>query len=265
MPQMLAGDLAQVPLVDVLSLLVSGGQTGLLRVADGARTGEIFVEDGNLVHAVTEGQIAEGAVYALMAWQRGEFSFAPAVSAPESSITMPTDRLLIEGSRHATEWREIKRVIPGVEAVFRLSASGSDGVVSLEPEEWQVLAKVDGERDVSEIAVALSWDELLVSKVLVKLVTDGLLEIAAGRQTGPTPLVNGGFFARLEEQFVGMVGPLGPTIIDDEIARMGETREEFPRARAAELVERISVDIEDERKRALFQQTILGLLRGLEA
>jgi hypothetical protein len=265
MPEMLAGNLAQVPLVDVLRLLASGAQTGLLRVVDGANRGEIFVEDGSLIHAVTGGQMGEGAVYALMAWQRGEFSFAPEVPAPESSITMPTDRLLVEGTRHAREWREIKRVIPSTDVVFRLSASGSDGAISLEPEEWQVLAKVDGERDVSEIAETLTWDELLVSKVLLKLVTAGLLEFAVGRQTGPTPLVNGGFFARLEEQFVGVVGPLGPVIIDDEIAAMGETREEFPRARAAELVERISADVEEEGKRARFQQTVLGLLRNLQA
>jgi hypothetical protein len=264
MPEMLVGNLAQVSLVDVLKLLASGRQTGLLRVADGARRGEIFVEEGNLVHAVTEGQMGEGAVYALMAWQRGSFDFTPQVLASESSVTMPTERLLDEGSKHAREWRAIKSVIPGSDAVFRLSASGASGAVSLEPEEWQVLAKVDGERDVSDIAGALSWDELLVSKVLVRLATSGLLELTAGHQAGPTPVVNGGFFEQLDEQFVDVVGPLGPVIIDDEIATMGETREQFPRARAAELVERISADIEDERKRALFQQAILGLLRNFQ-
>jgi hypothetical protein len=265
MPEMLGGNLAQVPLVDVLKLLTSSGQTGLLRVADAATTGEIFVQEGNLVHAVSEGQMGERAVYALMAWQRGSFSFAPGVTAPESSITMPTDRLLDEGSRHAREWREIKRVIPSGDVVFRLSASGSSGAVSLEPEEWQVLAKVDGERDVWEIAETLALDELLVSQVLVGLATKGLLELTAGRQVGPTPLVNGEFFTQLEEQFVSVVGPLGPVIIDDEIAAMGETRGRFPRARAAELVERISVDVEDEGKRARFQQAILELLRSLQA
>jgi hypothetical protein len=263
MPEMLGGNLAQVSLVDVLKLLASGRQTGLLRLTDGASTGEIFIEDGNLVHAVTEGQIGEGAVYVLMAWQRGNFNFTPDMPAPEGSITMATGQLLEEGNEHAREWREIKRVIPSADAAFRLSASGSDGAVSLEPEEWQVLAKVDGERDVSEIAEALTWDELLVSKVLLRLVTSGLVEPTVERQTGPTPLVNGGFFARLDEEFVDVVGPLGPTIIDDEIATMGETREYFPRAKAAALVERISADIDDEGKRAYFQQTILELLRSL--
>lgn len=263
MPEMLVGNLAQVSLVDVLKLLASGRQTGVLRLTDAASMGEIFVEDGNVVHAVTEGQMGEGAVYALMAWQRGNFSFAAEVPAPESSITMPTDRVLEEGSLHASEWREIKSVIPSADAVFRLSASGSDGAVSLEPEEWQVLAKVDGERDVSEISEALTWDALLVSKVLLKLVRSGLLELAAGSEAGPTPLVNGGFFARLDEEFVNVVGPLGPMIIDDEIAAMGETREHFPRAKAAALVERISADLEDQDKRTHFQQTILELLRRL--
>jgi hypothetical protein len=244
-------------------LLSAGGQTGLLHLSDGANTGDLYMQDGQLMHAVTGGQMGEGAVYALMAWQRGSFRFAPGEAAPEHSITMPTGQLLEEGSRHAKEWREIKRVIPNSEMVFTLSASGSAGAVSLEPEEWQVLAKVNGERTVSDIAEALGWDELLVSRLLVRLVTGGLLEAVEQMRVGPTPVVNGGFFARLDEEFVDMVGPLGPVIIDDEIATMGETREYFPRDKAAELVERISVDIEDEDKRAHFQRTILALLRSL--
>jgi hypothetical protein len=263
MPEMLGGDLAQVALADVLQLLAAGGQTGLLHLSDGANVGDLYLQDGQLVHAVAGGQMGEGAAYALMAWQRGSFRFTPGEAAPEHSITMPTGQLLEEGSRHAQEWREIKRVIPNAEMVFKLSASGSAGAVSLEPEEWQVLAKVNGERDVSDIAMALGWDELLVSRLLLRLVTGGLLEAAEETRPGPTPVVNGGFFARLDEEFVDMVGPLGPVIIDDEIATMGETRDYFPRDRAAELVERISADIEDEGRRARFQKTVLELLRSL--
>jgi hypothetical protein len=263
MPEMLGGDLAQVPLADILRMLVAGRQTGLLHLSDGVSTGELYMQEGELVHAVTGGQAGEGAVYALMAWQRGTFRFSVGTAAPENSIAMPTGELLEKGSGHAAEWREIKRTIPSADMVFRLSGSGSASVVSLEPEEWQVLAKVNGERDVSDIVEALRWDELTVSRVLLGLVTGGLLEVADQVRAGPTALVNGGFFSRLEEEYVEVVGPLGPMLIDDEIATMGQTREYFPRAKAAELVERISADIDDEEKRARFQQTILTLLRSL--
>jgi hypothetical protein len=262
MPEMLGGDLARVSLPDVLELLVAGGQTGRLDLSDGVNTGEIYLQDGSLVHAVSGSQMAEEAVYSLMAWQRGDFKFVVDAAAPEMSILMPADELLEKGTKQATEWASIRQAIPGPDTVLGLSPSGSPGGVSLDPEEWQVLAQVDGVRDVSEIADALALDEFTASKVLARLVSTGLLEPKAtpGMAAGPT--LNGDFFTRLDEEFVDVVGPLGPVIIDDEVADMGETRESFPRDKVAELVERISADIEGQGKRARFQEIMLDLLRG---
>jgi hypothetical protein len=198
-----------------------------------------------------------------MAWQEGRFSFVPNQSAPEASISTPSDQLLEEGSRMAAKWAEIMRVMPGMDAVFRLSPAGSASAISLEPQEWQVLAQVDGVRDVAEIAESLGRDEFDVATVLVRLVTGGLLECKQARERDLKATVNSVFLSRLDGEFLEMVGPLGPTIIDDEMANMGHTRESFPVARVAELIERVSADIEDEVKRTRFQRTMLDLLRSL--
>ena len=207
--------------------------------------------------------MGEAAVFSLMAWQEGSFRFVPNQSAPEVSISTYTEQLLEKGSEMAAEWAEIRRVLPGMDAVFRLSASGSSDAVSLERDEWQVLTQVDGMRDVSGIADALGWDEFDVAKALVRLVTGGLLECEVEIGSDLTPTLNGVFFERLDAEFLNIVGPVGPTIVEDEIANMRETRESFPLARAAELIERISVDIADESKRTSFQRNMLNLLRSL--
>lgn len=77
-----------------------------------------------------------------------------------------------------------------------------------------------------------------------------------------TDRINRDFFARLNREFTGVMGPLGPVIIEDEIAALGETPESFPRDKLAELVERVSTRIEGEDKRARFQQIMLDILRG---
>ena len=59
-----------------------------------------------------------------------------------------------------------------------------------------------------------------------------------------------------------MMGPLGPMIIDDEIRLLGEDRAAFPQDKAAELVERISLEIADGVKRAQFQKQMVAILRG---
>jgi hypothetical protein len=263
MPEMLGGDLARVPLADVLRLLMSGRQTGRLDLSDGVSSGAVYVESGNVTHAVSGPLIGESAVFSLMAWQEGNFSFFPNQSAPEASISTPSDQLLEEGSRVAARWAEIMRVLPGLDAVLRLSPAGSADAVSLEPLEWQVLAQVDGVRDVAEIAEALGRAEFDVATVLVRLVKSGLLECRQGIERDLKATINSVFLSRLDAEFLDMVGPLGPTIIDDEMANMGETRESFPIARVAELIERISADIGDEIRRTRFQRAMLDLLRSM--
>jgi len=263
MPEMLRGDISQVPLPDVLRLLVGSRQTGRLDLLDGASAGAIYLESGTLIHAVNGAQMGEAAVFSLMAWQEGGFSFVPDQAAPEESISTSTDHLLEEGSRKAREWAEVMRALPGLDAVFRLSPSGSPSGVSLEPNEWQVLAQVDGARDVSDIADALGWDDFDVASVLARLVTGGLLDCEQGRESDLAPTLDSVFLKRLDAEFLDIVGPLGPAIIDDEIATMRETKESFPLARTAELIERISADIADDEKRIGFQRIMLNVLRSL--
>jgi hypothetical protein len=263
MPEVLRGNLTQLPLLDILKLLSLGGQTGRLDLLDGANSGEIYLRDGNLVHAETSTQMGEAALYMLMGWLQGDFRFVPDVAASEDSVTTATEQLLLEGARQVEEWEDIKKVIPSTKVIFKLSPTGSASVVSLQPDEWQVLAQVNGARSVAEIAEALDRNEFTVAKVLYGLTTAGLLEMGEKPKAPPKPTVNGGFFARLDEEFVDVLGPLGPVIIDDEITAMHETRESFPREKVAELVERVSAEIEDEDKQVRFQQIMLDMLRNL--
>jgi len=263
MPEVLRGSLAQLPLLEILKLLSSEGQTGRLDLSDGASNGEIYLHDGNLIHAVTGAHMGETAVYTLMGWLQGDFSFVRDVAAPESSVATATEQLMLEGARRVEEWGDIKKVIPSTDVVFKLSPTSSSGAVSLEPNEWQVLALVSGARSVAEIAHDLGQDEFTVAKMLYGLASAGLLEEGEKPEAPPRATINGGFFARLNGEFTDVMGPLGPVIVDDEIAALGETRDSFPREKVAELVERVSAEIEDEDKRARFQQVMLDMLRSL--
>ena len=71
-----------------------------------------------------------------------------------------------------------------------------------------------------------------------------------------------GFFDQLTALFTEVMGPIGPVIIDDEVKLLGEAKNAFPRDKAAELVERISLEITDSAKRAQFQKEMVSVLRG---
>jgi len=154
--KVLTGNLAQLSLVDILKLLSSGRQTGRLDLTAGPNSGEIYLQDGIIVHAVSGVQVGEDAIYTLMGWLEGDFNFVAGAAPSEQSVTIPTEQLMLEGVRRAEEWGDIKSMIPSTGVIFRLSPSGSAGAVSLQPEEWQVLAQVNGARDVAEIADELA-------------------------------------------------------------------------------------------------------------
>jgi hypothetical protein len=214
------------------------------------------------VHAVTGTQIGEAGVYTLLGWLEGDFSFTPDVEPPEESIQLTTEQMLLEAARTAEQWEDIKEIITSTDAVFNISPSGSTDTVSLKPIEWQVLAQIDGERSINEIAEILDLHEFDVAKIVYSLTTAGLLHEVSGVSVSTGELVSDNFFTQLTEIFTEIMGPIGPVIIEDEIKLLGEVREAFPKDKTAELVERISLEISDGEKRADFQKKMVMILRG---
>jgi hypothetical protein len=262
MAEVLRGSLTQLPLLDILKMLSSGNRTGRLDIRQGSKTGEIYLQDGNLIHAVTGPQIGEKGLFTLLGWLEGDFSFSPNIDAPEHSISLSTEQMLLEGARQAEQWEDIKEVISSTDAVFSISPSGSTDTVSLKPIEWQVLAQVNGARSVVEISEILSLHEFEVARIIFSLTIAGLLHEVTEAAFKNREIVDDEFFTQLTSIFTEVMGPIGPVIIDDEIRLLGEDRAAFPQEKASELVERISLEITNGEKRAQFQKQMVAVLRG---
>jgi len=255
------GNLKQISLLDILRMLTSGRRTGRLEIQHAGKNGEVFIDQGIIVHAASGTQLGERVVYTLMGWLEGEFLFTPDVASPEKSIGTTTEQLLLEAARQAEQWEDIKDVLSSTDAVFNISPSGSTTTVSLKPIEWQVLAQVNGQRSVAEIGELLDLHEFDVAKIVYSLTTAGLLHEVVGGVQQFREILEDPFFENLSAMYTEIMGPIGPIIIEDEIRLMGEDRNAFPQEKAAELVERISLEIADNKKRAEFQKRMVAHLR----
>ncbi len=262
MVEVFRGNLAQLSLLDILKMLSTGKRSGRLDIQLGAKTGEIYLQYGTLVHAVSGTHLGEKVIYTLMGWLEGDFSFTPDVEVPEQSINVPTEQILLEAARQADQWGDIKEVLSSTDAVFSISASGSTNTVSLKPIEWQVLAQINGERSVIEIAELLELHEFEVAKIIYSLTIAGLLHEETDSKNAFREIVDESFFEQLMVIFTEVIGPIGPIIVEDEIKLLGEDQEAFPQNKAAELVERVSLEISDSAKRAQFQKQMVAVLRG---
>jgi hypothetical protein len=262
MAEVLRGNLAQLSLLDILRMLSAGNRSGRLDIRQGSKVGEIYLDRGSIVHAVTGTQIGDKGVYTLMGWLEGDFSFSPDIPAPERSIAVTTEQLMLEAARQAEQWADFKDVLSSTDAVFNISPSGSTNTVSLKPIEWQVLAQVNGERSVVEIGEILELHEFEVARIIYSLTTAGLLNEVSDAKAGFREIVDEAFFVQLSGLFTEVMGPIGPIIIEDEIKLLGEERGAFPQDKAAELVERVSLEISDGAKRAQFQKAMVSVLKG---
>jgi tetratricopeptide (TPR) repeat protein len=106
------------------------------------------------------------------------------------TVRIPVEKLLMEGARRIDEWSRIETHLPHLGVVPSLAppSGGADGMSHLHllPEEWLVLAQVDGQRDVRAVARSLARPEFEIAKTLFGLVTTGVISLA-----DPAPTATG--------------------------------------------------------------------------
>jgi tetratricopeptide (TPR) repeat protein len=147
--------------------------------------GEIFVEIGAITNKELDRQVrfqSEEVIFEMMGWQEGYFSFEEGYEqeAPADAKTqIRTEALLMEGARRIDEWSRISRKIPhtGVVPAFSASGEAKEGDLDLLPAEWEVLAAIDGERDVRAIAQHLGRSEFDIAKTVFGLESGAVLII----------------------------------------------------------------------------------------
>ncbi len=168
-----------------------------MQASRGQRLGELLVEIGALTRRELDRQIraqVEEVVFELMSWAEGYFSFeegAPGQSTAEAMYRIPTESLLMEAARRIDEWSRFESKIPHLAVVPRLHDGDGAGpaVIDLLPNEWALLAAVDGALDVRGIAHALGRSDFDVAKILFGLAIAGIVSIDDPRRSDATPEV----------------------------------------------------------------------------
>ena len=102
----LRGRLEQFGLPTVLTFLDLERRSGEILVISGDRLGRVRLRAGRVISARIEGsrRVNRAAVYELLSWDRGRFSFTQAdTSSAPDEIGAPTALLLVEAARRADE------------------------------------------------------------------------------------------------------------------------------------------------------------------
>lgn len=71
------------------------------------------------------------------------------------------------------------------------------------------------------------------------------------------------FFYTLNSELAKAIGPLAPALVSEKISQLGKKESNFPKEMAAQLVELLSTEIDEEAIEIQFQSTLLDILINL--
>lgn len=146
----------------------------------------------NSVHDAT--RAVESCVLELLTWQDGEFRFVAqrGDERGDGGVRLAVDTLLVEAAQREETWHRLRARVPGAGSVpaFVHIEPRELPLLRLIPQEWEVLTRVDGRRDVGALATTLGRSILDVAQIVHDLIGAGVLALrddGAPPRQHPTP------------------------------------------------------------------------------
>jgi CheY-like chemotaxis protein len=181
-----SGSLDQISMVDLLQVFSINRRSGCLQLRGGPDGAEaaVFLHDGRIEDATVGAARAEKALYRLLTWTGGGFSFVPGQRAPAARISASTDSLLMEGLRQGDELGRMKEDLPAGDAVVERSVPPDGLPEGLHPITAEIFQLAEHYPRVSDLVDRAAATDMEVSVALRALLDANLLRVGKERMGG---------------------------------------------------------------------------------
>ncbi|HYX89918.1 MAG TPA: DUF4388 domain-containing protein [Myxococcaceae bacterium] len=175
------GHLSQLGIADLLQFLALNQRSGRLVLKRGADRGEIHLGGGRPMNAKIGDVDGEKALFRLLSWTEGTFSFIPGPPPPRARVDRPMQDALLEGMRHLDE---LKRLQPSLPSRATRLAVAPDVELPADRDlvTSQVLELLRRPRALGEVVDLSPATDLDVLSRVSALLHDGVLLIDEGAQ-----------------------------------------------------------------------------------
>ena len=184
------GNLAQIPLADLLQVLSVNRKSGRLTVEREGERAEVALAEGRVVDASLGPVGGEKALWRLLTRREGQFAFLPGPQAGPPRIERRLDDLLLEGLRQADELAALLPSLPGPQDRLALSVRPEEIPPGLHPVTEEVVALLAAAgggrgppRAMAELLDGCRASDLEVSRAVAALLEHGF----AHRQASAPP------------------------------------------------------------------------------
>lgn len=185
------GNLAQIPLVDLLQILAVNRKTGRLAVEREGERAEIALDEGRVVDARMGAAVGEKALFRLLTRREGQFAFVPGPSGAEERIERKVDELVLEGLRQADEVGRLLPSLPKPGELVELTVHPTEIPPGLHPITEEVVALLDEPRRLADIVDRCPATDLEAMRAVLALLERGYARRAEGLAASaePAPLL----------------------------------------------------------------------------
>ena len=179
------GNLAQIPLVDLLQILSVNRKTGRLTVEREGERAVIARREGRVLDAALGGAVGEKALFRLLTRREGQFAFVP--GSPSEAVAERIDRrveeLMLEGLRQADEAARLQPSLPRPDDTVELTVGPSEIPAGLHPITEEVVSLLSGPRRFQELVDRCPASDLEAMRAVLALLERGY----ARRREGELP------------------------------------------------------------------------------
>lgn len=177
------GNLAQIPLVDLLQILAVNRKSGRLAVEREGERAEVLLAEGRIADARLGHVVGEKALWRLLTRREGQFAFVPGVPA-EDRIARTVEELVLEGLRQADELARLLPTTPAPGDLVEVAFAPGELPAGLHPVTEEVLALLDRPRPFQEVVDRCRASDLEATRAVLALLERGF---ARRREGAPPP------------------------------------------------------------------------------
>ncbi len=246
MDETLHGPLSEGVLVNVMQYLAMNEGTGslALRHPQGEQ-GQIYFEDGKVVHVSLGTHQDVRAMAMLLNWQEGNYAFR-SDAVTEQTMRSSIERLLLEAVMYADVSKKKGHNPFYEDSILSAKTLRPEQMVSLSLRAVQLLPQLDGLRTLGEIAKDTRLELPDIIAAAYELHRQGLTDSKA-------VTISAEFINSLKTLVVNIMGPMGEIVVDDALYGLGASQA-LPKRVIPTLLRQLENDMTHNRWREQFEQ-----------
>jgi hypothetical protein len=132
----------------------------------------------------------EESIFDTFLWNSGSFEFHDGAGSHQKSMLLSLDvtGIVLEGARRLDDWKRIRKVIKGGDAVLAAISEAIAERLPLAPEDADILSRLDGTKRVDQLVIDMRMPEYKINKLLFDLHEKGLVRMVnPGGNLGDNP------------------------------------------------------------------------------